>query len=227
MTRPVRQALSVGRVTVLSQTERAPKEAPMTRMLDLEPAARQMASLLAGVTDDQLTAPTPCEEYALGDLIDHVGGLSRGFTAAAAKDAGAATSQAPSGDAARLADDWRTRIPEQLVSLVDAWREASAWEGMTRAGGIDLPADVAGGVALNELVVHGWDIARASGQQFDCDSRTLDACMEVVSMFATPDEQSSGEGPFGPIVDVPADAPLLDRVIGLSGRNPSWTSAMR
>ncbi|MGH3945511.1 MAG: maleylpyruvate isomerase N-terminal domain-containing protein, partial [Pseudonocardiaceae bacterium] len=57
-------------------------------MLDLGPAARQMASLLDGVTDEQLTAPTPCDEYTLGDLIDHVSGLSQAFTAAAAKDLG-------------------------------------------------------------------------------------------------------------------------------------------
>ena len=94
---------------------------------------------------------------------------------------------------------------------------------MTRAGGVDLPAGVAGRVAVNELVIHGWNVARASEQPFRCDARVLDACMEFVSEMSVPGEGASREGLFGPVVEVPADAPLLDRVIGLSGRDPSWT----
>lgn len=65
-------------------------------MLDLGPPARQMANLLDRVADGQLTAPTPCDEYTLGDLIDHVGGLSQAFTAAARKELGPESSQGPS-----------------------------------------------------------------------------------------------------------------------------------
>lgn len=195
----------------------------MTTMVDLGSAAAQMSSLLERLTDDQLTRPTPCPAYTLGDLVDHVSGLSRAFTAAATKDIGSATSRNPSGDASRLGDDWRTRIPKQLAALADAWRNPNAWEGMTQAGGIDLPAAIAGKIALDELVIHGWDVARASQQPFACDPRALHTSMEFVSMMAT--EGGGREGLFGPVVDVPADAPLLDRVIGLSGRNPSWTAA--
>ncbi len=106
------------------------KESRMTDLPDLKPAAQQLASLLERVADEQLAAPTPCTEYTLGDLIDHVGGLSLAFTAAAAKDF-SLTGGGPSGDAARLPDDWRTRIPEQLAALAEAWREPAAWEGMT------------------------------------------------------------------------------------------------
>lgn len=194
----------------------------MTAMLDLGPAARQMASLLDGITDEQLTAPTPCDEYTLGDLIAHVSGLSQAFTAAAAKDVGPTTSQAPSAKAARLDDDWHTRVPEQLAALAEAWSKPEAWEGATQAGGIDLSADMAGKIALNELVIHGWDVARASGQPFDCDAQALDASMEFVSLMSTPEGR---EGLFGPAVDVPADAPPLIRVLSLSGRDPSWGHA--
>lgn len=196
----------------------------MTATVDLGPAARQMTNVLKGITDDQLTAPTPCDGTTLGDLIDHVGGLSEAFTAAATKEFGPGPSQGPSADASRLGDDWRTRIPEQLAALVEAWRNPDAWEGTTQAGGVELPAETAGTVVLNELVIHGWDVARASGQVFDCNPQALDACMEFVSLMSTPDQEASREGLFGPVVDVPADAPLLDRVIGLSGRSPSWTA---
>src|SRR5512135_1684611 len=144
-----------------------------SKMIHLEPATRVLAGLVQGVRDEQLTAPTPCTEASLGDLIDHVDGLSLAFTAAATKTSIDGGSQAPSADASRLGTDWRTRVPERLATLASAWREEAAWVGMAQAGGRDLPARVAGVVALNEVIVHGWDIAVASGQSFRCEPHLL------------------------------------------------------
>ncbi|MEV0082675.1 TIGR03086 family metal-binding protein [Saccharopolyspora sp. NPDC050642] len=191
----------------------------MTDLPDLRPAAEHLATLLGNVADDQLGAPTPCTEYALGDLIDHVGGLSLAFTAAAAKDF-SQTGGGPSGDATRLPDDWRTRIPAQLTAMAEVWRDPAAWDGMTQAGGIQLPGSVAGAVAMNELVVHGWDIAKATGQQFRCDAASLASALEFVSAWAT--EEPSPDSPFGPAVEVPTGATPLDKLVGLTGRNPAW-----
>lgn len=191
-------------------------------MLDLTPAARQMATLVSGVTDEQLADRTPCPDYTLGDLIDHVGGLAQAFANAATKNLGDSAAQAPPGDASRLGDAWRTRIAGQLAELAAAWQDPAAWEGMTRAGGVDLPADVAGQVALNELVIHGWDIARASRQPYRCDPQALEASLDFVTAMSVPGEEAAREGLFGPVVPVPDDAPRLDRVAGLSGRDPNW-----
>ena len=192
--------------------------------VDLEPATRRMAALVRGVPEELLDGPTPCPEYTLGDLLDHVGGLSLAFTAAATKTAGdAASSQGPSGDASRLGDDWRTRIPRDLAALAEAWREPVAWSGMTQAGGVELPGEVAGVVALDELVIHGWDVARASGQAYDCDVRLLEVVHDFVAQFTGPGQEASRGTLFGPVVEVADDAPLLDRVIGLTGRDPAWS----
>jgi uncharacterized protein (TIGR03086 family) len=190
---------------------------------DLEPSARRMADLLTDVPDDLLDAPTPCPEYALGDLVEHVGGGASAFTGAAAKDLGEATSQGPSGDASRLSDDWRSRIPRDLAALADAWRDPDAWTGMTKAGGLDLPGEVAGLVALDELVIHGWDVARATGQQYEVDAASLEAVHGFVAQFSEPGMEEARAGLFGPVVEVPENAPLLDRVIGLTGRDPGWS----
>ena len=88
---------------------------------------------------------------------------------------------------------------------------------------IDLPGEVAGVVALDELVIHGWDVARATGQAFDCDPRSLEAAHGFVAQMAGPGQEATREGRFGPAIPVPDDAPLLDRVIGLSGRHPDWS----
>jgi uncharacterized protein (TIGR03086 family) len=188
--------------------------------LDLMPAATALGVLVQQVPDDRLGDPTPCPDYTVGDLVEHVGGLALAFTAAANKDLGAYTDSPPHPDAARLTADWRARIPTDLVALAQAWRQPDAWTGMTRAGGVDLPGEVGGLVALDEIVLHGWDLAVATGQPFDVRPDLLSAVHGFVESFGA-DPQARG-GLFGPIVDVPADAPALDRVLGLAGRDPRW-----
>jgi uncharacterized protein (TIGR03086 family) len=180
-----------------------------------------MAALIEDVPDGILDRPTPCPAYVLGDLLDHIGGLTLAFTAAARKDTDDLGDMAPSGDVSRLTDDWRARIPRDLEGLSGAWREPTAWTGMTRAGGVDVPGEMAGVVALDEVVVHGWDLARATGQPYDCDLSTLEVVLGFVGQFA--DQPEARQGLFGPVVEVPPTAPLLDRVIGLTGRDPAWS----
>jgi uncharacterized protein (TIGR03086 family) len=187
---------------------------------DLADATAAMTDLLAGVADDQLAGPTPCPRATVGDLISHVHGLSQAFAAAAAKDLGPITSTPPTDGIPPLDADWRETAPVHLTNLSAAWRDPAAWTGMTAAGGVDLPGEVAGLVAADELVVHGWDIARSTGQPFDPGREAIEAAHAFLV------ESRKGPVPedlFGPEVPVSDDAPLLDRVVGLAGRDPGWT----
>jgi hypothetical protein len=103
---------------------------------DLAHATAVVAEVVRGVADEHLNRPTPCPG---GD-------------------------QPPSAGASRLDPGFRGSIPAALTSLADAWREPEAWTGMVRVGGVDLPGQVAGLVALDEVVVHGWDLASATDQ---------------------------------------------------------------
>lgn len=190
-------------------------------MLDLEPATRTLAELVTGVGDDQLDAATPCGDRRLGDLLDHVDGLSQAFTAAARKQVVGGGQPPPVANAANLDPDWRSRIPQRLAELARAWQDEQAWTGLTGAGGIELDGSIAGLVALDEVLVHGWDVAVASGQRFTADPTLVRASHD----FVAPSVASAPEGTpglFGPPVPVPDDAPLLDRLIGLTGRDPGW-----
>jgi uncharacterized protein (TIGR03086 family) len=193
-------------------------------MLDLGPATRAVAAIVTGVRDDQLSAPTPCPELTVADLLDHVAGLSIAFVAAARKTSLDMGSPQPSADGSRLVADWRTRIHERLAALADAWRDEAAWTGMTSAGGVDLPGDVAGAVALNEVVVHGWDIAVATGQPVSYDDDVIAAAESFVAPTAAARPEGT-PGLFGPVVPVADDASPLDRLLGLTGRDPAWRSA--
>ncbi|WP_328903345.1 TIGR03086 family metal-binding protein [Streptomyces sp. NBC_00441] len=187
-----------------------------TQPLDLEPAARRFTAQLDAVDDGALGAVTPCPGVTVGALLAHIEGLAVAFRDAARKKSGPATDSAPSVESGVLESGWRTTLPAALDGMVAAWRAPDAWEGMTRAGGVDLPGQVAGMVALNELVLHGWDLARATGQPFDAEDAHLRNTLALLA------DQGDDPSPFGPPVPVADDAPLLDRAVARGGRLPDW-----
>jgi len=194
----------------------------MTTMLDMGPQAREVAALLEGVRDDGLDAPTPCTSWTVGGLLDHLLGLTVAFRDAADKNLGETTGVPPADSASSLPDDWRDRLPRQLVDLAAAWRNEAAWEGETQVGGVDLPGAAAGGFAVNELVLHGWDLARATGQPYTGDPAGVHASAALLAQFADAEQRARI---FGPAAEVPAGAGPLERAVALSGRDPGWTPA--
>ncbi len=129
------------------------------------------------------------------------------------------TGPPPSGPGA-LAPVWRTELPARLDALVTAWRDPQARLGTTSVGGVEMPAGMVAVVALDELVLHGWDLSRATGQAYEVDPASVEACLEFVAATARPE---GVPGLFGPPVPVPEDAPVLHRLLGLSGRDPGWS----
>jgi uncharacterized protein (TIGR03086 family) len=189
-----------------------------TTTLDLAPQAAEVARVVAGVRDEQLTGPTPCPDMPVAALLDHLVGLTYAFRCAAEKRPLAG---APQVAADALPDDWRQRLPRQLDELVAAWRDPAAWEGTAEAGGVELPAPAMAVVALDELLVHGWDLAVATGQPYQADPASVAACAGFVGdRTDAPADQAPGL--FGPAVPVPPDAPPFDRLLGQTGRRPSW-----
>ncbi|MFC9679372.1 TIGR03086 family metal-binding protein [Streptomyces sp. NPDC056948] len=190
-----------------------------TPILDLGPQAALVARLTEGVTDEQLADPTPCPKYAVRHVLAHLAGLAVAFRDAGRKDLGVTTDTRPDSTVPELGPGWREELPKVLGEMAEAWRDPAAWTGMTRAGSVDMPGEIAGLVATDELVIHGWDLARATGQPYAPDPAALQACHGFLE--AAVDDPGRGEI-FGPVVRVEADAPLLARTVGLSGRDPEW-----
>ena len=193
----------------------------MTAMVDLTPAARRLSELVWHIDDDQLGALTP-SDIRVAAMLEHVGGLAVAFAAAAAKDLGSVTATPPAPDGDRLGIAWRTEIPGALTALAQSWTDPAAWEGMTQVGGVTLPGQIAGQVALDEIVLHAWDLARGTGQPYEQDPATLKACMTAMTAMYPPDNLDTRKGIFGPPIPVVDDAPLVDKVVAYSGRDPGW-----
>jgi uncharacterized protein (TIGR03086 family) len=190
-----------------------------TPTVDLGPQAAVVARLAAGVTDEQLADPTPCPKYAVRNVLAHLAGLAVAFRDAGRKDLGVTTDTRPDSTVPELGHGWRKELPRVLGEMAEAWRDPAAWTGMTRAGSFDLPGGIAGLVATDELVVHGWDLARATGQRYEPDPAALRVCHDFLA--ASVDDPGRG-AIFGPVVTVGPEASLLARAVGLSGRDPEW-----
>jgi uncharacterized protein (TIGR03086 family) len=184
-------------------------------VIDLKPACHRMIDVLTGVTEDQLTSSSPCTEYTVGDLIDHIDQVSRGFTALANQADLPATDTGP--DAAHLGRGWRDSVAEHLQALGKAWDDPAAWQGSTDLRGLELSNELWGKIALTELVVHGWDIAKATGQSFDLPEHTLRACFDHVVEFVP---NAPIPELWGPPVKTAPGATLLDRIVAITGRIP-------
>jgi uncharacterized protein (TIGR03086 family) len=196
-------------------------------VIDLKPAAARLAELVTAVPDSALDNRTPCSEYTVGDLLDHIRGVTVAFGGAAEKARGESATMGPAGNAADLPTGWREALPQQILRLAERWDNPDAWSGMTTVGGQEAPAGVIGIVTFGELSVHGWDLSRGSGVPFAPDPGGVDALYELTrGTFSGPDGDAMRGTAFGAAVPVADDAPVFDRVLGTLGRDPSWPATL-
>lgn len=167
-------------------------------MIDLQPACAATAKLVRDVHDDQLDDPTPCADFTVSDLIAHLDQVGRGADVAEPLQPG-----------------WRSAVPAGLEAVAGQWSDPVAWEGL---GELDLPNAVWGRIVLTEMVVHGWDLAHATGRPFELDDeRSLQACLDHVAEFVP---NAPVPGLWGPPIDVADGAPLIDQILAITGRTP-------
>ncbi len=190
--------------------------------LDFDPPVRMLRALLLGVDDDELPWPTPCTDWTVAALLDHLMVRSHAFTLAARKRTDAPRgSSAPS--AQHLPAHWRSRLPVLLEELATAYKDPFAWTGTTQLGGVTMPATATGVLAMSELITHSWDLAMATGQEYAADPRTLD----VLVGFLAERPAEGLPGQFGPRVAVDDEATFLDQVLALTGRDIHWRRPRR
>ncbi|WP_306325341.1 TIGR03086 family metal-binding protein [Streptomyces venezuelae] len=180
----------------------------------LRSAAAQATPLVRGTADASFAAPTPCAEYDVRALLNHLFGVVLNFQALAAKQPADLSYTAD-----RLADpDWRDRFEAETGKLVEAWSAPGAEEGTT--GGMGLPARTVGSMVLLDLTVHAWDLARATGRSFAPDPAVVAGLADEVAGMAP---MARKMGVFGDAVDLPEDADAFARLLATTGRDPrAW-----
>jgi uncharacterized protein (TIGR03086 family) len=193
-------------------------------MMPIRPASERLASLLTSVRDDQLYAPTPCQ-IPVAALLDHVQNLARAFRAVAEKTVDAWVTSPPKPDAEHLGEGWRERVPRLLREMVDAWDAPGSLEGPTQVGTQQMPGETAAVIALDEVVLHSWDLAVATGQPYEPPEAWLQPLLPFLEHVAEPAMAAAREGLFGPPLPVRKEAPVFEKVLCLAGRDPRWSPA--
>ncbi|WP_433434341.1 TIGR03086 family metal-binding protein [Nonomuraea sp. CA-141351] len=169
-------------------------------------ATERTAGLVRAVRKEQLGLSTPCAKFDVEDLINHLEWVAEMFESLGHK--GPRVEQGPyAGD-----------FPERAERTLAAWSRPEAWEGTSPAMG--LPMSVLGHMYLVDMVVHGWDLARATGQEYEPDPEAVSRALRFTDQMV---EMGRQRGAFGPPVAVPDDAPPFDRLLGVIGRDPAWT----
>ncbi|MFJ3903143.1 TIGR03086 family metal-binding protein [Streptomyces sp. NPDC090025] len=178
-------------------------------------AAARALPVVRGITDDRLGAATPCADYDVRALVNHLHRVVVNFQELAAKRP---TDFSGADPDALAAPDWRDRFETETGRLVAAWSAPGADEGTT--GGWGLPARTVGSMALLDLTVHAWDLARATGGSFEPDPVVVAGLADEVTGMAPMARQG---GVFGPAVELPAGASRFERMLAETGRDPrAW-----
>lgn len=178
----------------------------------LDATAPAVTGVVRGIRDDQLDDRTPCTEFTVRDLLNHLLQVTQNFQALAhRKD----VDWSPAPD--RVTGDWRGDLAGDLKALSLVWADPSTLEGTSP--GLGLPQRVVGMMLVADLVVHAWDLAVATGQPYTVPPVLLTATGEFLDVMGDTGRQM---GVFGPEVTVPEGSDELAVVLARTGRDPQW-----
>jgi uncharacterized protein (TIGR03086 family) len=200
---------------------------PTTTDTDPRPLFRRAAAVghevLAAVTADQLHRPTPCAQFDVDHLSAHVLAVVNRIGVLGAGGDFFSTPQ--SIDDIALAD--RADAYASFAAVADeAWSADDALDRMLALPWATLPGRVTLLIYLNEIIVHTWDLAVATGRAPQWDDEILEVAYAAIQRGLPADgrsvtgDGSDGGSPFAPVVDVAGDAPLIDRLVAWNGRRP-------
>ncbi|WP_030209640.1 TIGR03086 family metal-binding protein [Streptomyces sp. NRRL S-87] len=180
----------------------------------LAAAAARAVPVVRGVDERQLGGPTPCSGYSVRELLDHFFDVVVNFTRLGGKK--------PSAFAEKPdylgTSDWRERFADEVDRLVSAWGAPGAEEGTT--GAMHQPARTVGCMALLDLTVHAWDLARATGQEYVPDPAGVATLAAVIDELAP---AARDAGMFDEPVHTAADPSPFEELLAATGRDPYWS----
>lgn len=169
--------------------------------------------IVAGIDPTQLSLPTPCPDFDVEALLGHMVVGNHRFVAVAE---GAPATSVPLEP--EPTDDWSAAYDASATAVGAAWRDPAAHDRMAELPGMSVPGVVAHGMHVVETLVHGWDLAKATGQPTEIDPVLCTIAWDNVRGV---DDDLRGAGrPFGSAIDVPGDASATDRLVAWLGRQP-------
>ena len=185
----------------------------MSEVEDCERAVAAAAEVVRQVKAADLAKPTPCDQWDVRALVEHMVWMCDVFAAGLA-DATAPEAPIPLGD-----EDPAFRYRSSSIAALEGWRTAE-WADMTlQLPFSTLPAAIGVRVFIGDQLIHAWDLATALGQPFQIDDDLAAIQLELMGQYYDPASRGP-EAAFDLATDCPPSATVSDQLIALSGRSP-------
>jgi uncharacterized protein (TIGR03086 family) len=190
----------------------------MEQLTAFEYAVASTAEVIKGTLPSQAGAPTPCTEWDVRALLSHVIGtlwLAEGLFTDQAPRYPMAPGGLPPADLG--SDDPVATYAEAAAAALAAAGAGDALIRMHATPLGEMPGAVLAGFTTLDIAVHGWDLARATGQPADLDGRLAAHVLAFAEQALTPATRAPR---IGPARSVPADALVTQRLVAFLGRQP-------
>jgi uncharacterized protein (TIGR03086 family) len=177
----------------------------------LKRSLEQTGAVIKNVKPEQAKLPTPCTDWDVRTLVNHtVYDLQLFETMVTGHER-------PAPNDNLIGDDWAAAYERNSDKLLEAWQKRGT-DGTMQLGRLgEMPATWPLGQHLADIAVHGWDIARATGQPTERDPQVGEAALQWGKQSLKPEFRGQT---FGPEVKVPDTSPLYDRLAAFFGRTP-------
>lgn len=179
-----------------------------------EGAVNYMRDIIAGVKSDQFNASTPCSEWTVQALINHNIKVSQTFLGMMTGSGGVD----PFDVSGPIPDEGAVAAFEGSTgALLEAIKAPGALEKVVKAPFGEMPCSQLIMIPFADLLIHKWDLAKATGQDSSLDSSMSDACYALLEPMM---QGMRAGGNFGSEVSIPASASIQDKLLGITGRTP-------
>jgi len=184
---------------------------------EMAAAAAETARVVRNTPDQALDAATPCGDWDLRTLLNHTI-LWTSYSAERRAHGESVAEELMSKDFT-AEPGFREDYTRQIDRAVKAWSDPAAWEGDIGVMGNATPAADVGAMLIMEMALHGWDVARATGQEYHADDTLGEVVEQTVQAQADMFRKYQG---FADAVPIGENAAAFDRALALSGRDPAW-----
>ncbi|MCX5199406.1 TIGR03086 family metal-binding protein [Streptomyces sp. NBC_00249] len=185
-------------------------------------AVRESIAVVRRVNVEDLTRPTPCSAWNLGELLAHMTAQHRGFAAAARADGGDLTHWKAEVPGSEAVGRYLAAAEEVLAAFAEVSSEEQEFALPEFGAGAAFPAIRAIGFHFLDYVVHAWDVARALELPFAMDPDLLDSALPIARAVPDGAHRTQLGSAFAPSLPEPTDSDALTRILTHLGRSSSW-----
>ena len=182
----------------------------MDLVTSLDQTFQHAHGVIANVQPAQYGRATPCEEWTVGDLLEHMIGVVARLGAAAA-------GTPPDGFASELSTDPAAQFQHAASAALAGWGSPGVMDRVVDGGAGPMPGRVLAGIYLLDTATHTWDLATATDQPRVLPVDIAEAALEVSLQTIAPEIRP---GRFGPELTPRADASATERLVAFLGRTP-------